>query len=187
MRAVWIEPSETFLAERRRRGQDKKDEVWDGVLHMVPPPLSHHTTVSFSLARILAVIGARRGLIARPDSDGLFEPGRDDSYRIPDGSLVRPEHLVKRGIEGAELVIEILSPHDESRDKFPFYAKLGVREIWLVEPNTLVVEVYTLAAGAYVTLPAAGSLTVSPLLGISLELDDGPRLQLRDGDDVYTV
>ena len=154
---------------------------------MVPPRLSHHTTVSFSLARILAVIGARRGLIARPDSAGLFEPGRDDSYRVPDGSLVRPEHLVRRGIEGAELVIEILSPHDESREKFPFYARLRVPEIWHVEPNALVVEVYSLTRGAYVRVPTAGNITISPLLGISLALDAGPMLHLRDGDDVHTV
>jgi hypothetical protein len=31
-----------MLDERRRLGQDVRDEMWDGVLHMVPPPGGAH-------------------------------------------------------------------------------------------------------------------------------------------------
>ena len=43
-------------------------------------------------------------------------------------SIARPEHVSKRGLESAEVVVEILSPHDEARDKFGFYAHANVRE-----------------------------------------------------------
>src|SRR5215831_6404963 len=42
MRAVWLQPDEAYLAQRHRLGHDKKDELWDGVLHMVPPASSAH-------------------------------------------------------------------------------------------------------------------------------------------------
>lgn len=56
----------------------------------------------------------------------------------------------ERGYEGAEVVIEVLSPNDESRDKFPFFATKDVREVWLVEPKTRAIELYELRKGRYV-------------------------------------
>jgi len=187
MRAVWIEPDESYLAERRLRRQDKRDELWDGVLHMVPQPSFVHCDVSTRLFGALRPIATRRGMRVMTGCLGVFEPGTDRNYRVPDVTVFRPEHIVKRGIEGAELVIEVLSPNDDSRNKFDFYAKLGVGEVWIVDPQALVVEVYSLTGGAYVRVPSTGNLTISPLLGISLELDAGPVLRLRDGDDVHDV
>src|SRR5262245_3094496 len=123
MRAVWLEPSETFLEERRRRGLDKFDEVWDGVLHMVPPGSYAHGLSTSRLFLALHAIAERRGLLAHGDGMGVFES--DDNYRVADATIARPEHVSKRGLEGADLVVEVLSPNDESRDKLPFYAKLG--------------------------------------------------------------
>jgi len=61
------------------------------------------------------------------------------NYRVPDLLVVAPEHVAERGIEArAELVIELLSPDDESRDKLPFYAQCGIPEVWLIEPETRV-------------------------------------------------
>lgn len=33
-----MEVPEAMLAERRRLGLDRRDEMWNRVLHMVPPP-----------------------------------------------------------------------------------------------------------------------------------------------------
>jgi hypothetical protein len=38
MRVVWLEAPGGLLEERRRLGLDIRDEMWDGVLHVVPPP-----------------------------------------------------------------------------------------------------------------------------------------------------
>ena len=141
MRAVWLEPDEDYLEKRRRHGQDRLDEVWDGVLHMVPPPSSLHHGLGFELSIALRAIGRPRGLVAHPDGMGVF--GSIKNYRIPDVTLARPDQISKRGLEGAELVVEILSPSDESRDKFPFYAHFGVREIWLIEAETRAIEIFT--------------------------------------------
>jgi hypothetical protein len=33
-----LDAPQAMLDERRRPGHDVRDEMWDGVLHMVPPP-----------------------------------------------------------------------------------------------------------------------------------------------------
>jgi len=181
MRAVWLQPDEAYLEERHRRGQDKKDELWDGVLHMVPPASYLHGHFDVELVVALRSIGKRRGWLAHTDNLGLF--ASEKSYRIPDATLARPDQVSKRGLEGAELVVEVLSPDDESYDKLPFYAKLGVREVWIIDPETRAVEIYALTQRAYQSV----ANDRSPLLGITLEIIAGPKLRLRDGDDVYEV
>lgn len=179
MRAVWLEVPEWFLEERRQLGHDKKDEVWDGELHMVPPPTLDHSHITFELAKALDHIALRRGLRTFTGETGLFDPAKGvKNYRIPDVVVVRPEHMSKRGVEGAELVVEVLSPHDESRQKFAFYAARGVKEIWLVTPSPRAIEIYELRGGEYADVTAGGR---SPLLGIDVTVGDGV-LHLRDGD-----
>jgi Uma2 family endonuclease len=180
MRAVWLEVPEAFLEERRRFGQDKKDELWDGELHMVPPPGSRHIFVARDLLNALEPVARQRGLRTMPDPAGLYGP--ENNWRIPDGMLVRPEMISERGAEHAELVIEVLLPNDESRAKMPWYAKRGVTELWLVEPSTRVVEVYALDAGNYRLVEPKGNVTTSALLGIELEVIAGPKLRVRDGE-----
>lgn len=174
MRAIWIQPDQSYLAERARLGLDKKDEVWDGVLHMVPPPAYQHEAIANELLLALAPIARRLGLLAR--TAGLFDWERN--YRVPDLSIVREDHISERGLEGAELVIEVLSPNDESRDKFVFFAKLRVREIWLVEAKTRELELYELRDGGYVRRHPP---LVSSVLGVPIEQRDG---QLIVGDAV---
>jgi Uma2 family endonuclease len=49
-------------------------------------------------------------------------------------------------------VIEIRSPHDETYDKLPFYAALGVHEVVIIDRDTKHPELYRLAGSQYVTL-----------------------------------
>jgi Uma2 family endonuclease len=187
MRAVWLEVPASFLEERRKLGHDKLDEVWDGELHMAPLPTSMHGRRGLDLCFGLKPIADRRGLMVWPDQTGMFGvAGSNTNYRVPDGSLTRPDQVSERGLESAELVIEMLSPHDESRAKFPFYAIAGVREIWLIEPRTRSHEVHALMEDGYQRIEAREGVTQSPALGIELSIVDG-KLRLRDGDYVVDV
>jgi hypothetical protein len=38
VRVLFIEAPQAMLDERRRLGLDRRDEMWDGVLHVVPLP-----------------------------------------------------------------------------------------------------------------------------------------------------
>ncbi len=121
MDAVWIDVPNAFLEERRRLGHDTRDEVWEGVLHLVPPGSYRHGHIIVSLYNALRPVAHRLGLLAHPDGFGLFarEP-QPENYRIPDVTLTRPDQVSERGLEGAELVIEVRSPSDESYKKLPF-------------------------------------------------------------------
>jgi Uma2 family endonuclease len=187
MRAVLVDAPKSLLEERRRRGLDVFDEVWDGILHMVPPPSTEHQRLGSRLHLTLGPIAASRGFEPFYES-GVFDPAAGDSnYRVPDLAFARPEDISKRGIEGkAALVIEILSPGDETRDKLPFYAAVGVAEIWIVDPATRQCELYVLRGQRYhAALPGDDGSVRSPALAVSLATVAGPRLRIAwSGGDV---
>ena len=189
MDAVWIDVPEEFLEERARLGHDRKDELWEGVLHLVPPAASPiHGLVAFNLCKALTRFAERRGWVAYPDGIGIYAPESEPaSWRIPDGAIARPDQVSDRGLEGALLAVEVLSPRDESRKKFSFYARVGLSEVWLIDPKTRQPEIYTLVDSAFVLLAAADGVHRSPLMGITLRVVDGPRLQLRDNDDFAEI
>jgi Uma2 family endonuclease len=178
MRAVMLEAPQSLIEERRRLGLDGLDEMWEGVLHMVPPPSQEHQRVEGRLFRALSAIAETRGLEAYTNF-GVFGAA-EQSYRVPDVVVAAAIHTSKRGVEGrAELVVEILSPNDESYDKLPFYAARGIPEVWIVDPVTRVAEVYALRDGRYVLVPSAGDGSVdAPVLALQISLVDGPRLRI---------
>lgn len=189
MRAVVLQPDPAWLAERHRLGQDRLDEVWDGVLHVVPQPSMVHMRFESELEAALRPIAMALGLEVFHQSN-VFDPVRGaQDYRIPDLLVASPEHVSERAVEGrCELVVEILSPHDESRDKFPFYARQGVQEIWLVEPRSRAVEVYVLRGDSYfaVTSNRAGAID-APRLGVTLETIAGPKLRVTSAAGIVEI
>jgi Uma2 family endonuclease len=137
-----LEVPQALLDDRRWKGADRWDEMWEGELHMVPPPSERHQDVSFRLIRVLGPLAAERGLLARFET-GLFRPGSDQDHRVPDQLYGRPELRSERGFEGgASLVVEILSPGDETYAKLDWYASVGVGEVLAVDPGTRAVELF---------------------------------------------
>lgn len=121
---------EALLERRRRLGQDLFDEVWEGVLHMNPAPHSQHGRLEWQLAGILAPLAGR----ARLRALGQFNLGDEGDYRVPDGALVRPGPDAVY-LPTAALVLEIVSPGDETWEKLDFYATHGVEELLIVDPQ----------------------------------------------------
>ncbi len=158
MRAMMREVPEEWLAERARMGLDLFDEMWDGVLHMVPPPGYLHQTLGGKIFSFLEPRFADRGIEVRYEM-GVYRPGSADrDYRVPDLVFFpanRPELISHRGLEGAPLaVLEIRSPDDETYDKFDFWAMLGVPEAIVLLPETRATELYRLAGGRYMATSA---------------------------------
>jgi Uma2 family endonuclease len=183
-----LDVPEELIEDRHRLGLDKRDEVWGGVLHMVPPPAPRHNFFAGDLLFALARIVAKHRLRATYEV-GVFDPvqGLRD-FRVPD-LVVAPQGLFSdRGVEGhATLVVEVLSPNDESRDKIPFYARVGVREVWLIDPVTRAIEIYHLRDAELVSVRPHGGVLHSDSLELDLETIPGPKLQLRDGTDTYEI
>jgi Uma2 family endonuclease len=189
MRTLLVAPDPDWLEERRRRGIDRQDEVWDGVLHVPPAPSMHHQRIEGTLAFVLRPLAVANGLECFTQLSILDPREHHRNYRTPDVALVDPRHLIQRGTEGpVELAIEVLSPDDESRDKFPFYAARGVKELWLVDPDTRAFEVYTLRGAAYFAILADDTGVVrAPALGLVLSLVDGPKLRLQWTDGAAEI
>src|SRR5262245_36414052 len=109
MRALMLDTPPELLEERRRKGLDKLDEVWDGLLHMVPPPTELHQRLATELSAALLPLARKKGLRLSHEA-GLFrQEASEHDYRVPDLLAYWPEDASKRGIERkAELVIEML-------------------------------------------------------------------------------
>jgi Uma2 family endonuclease len=148
------------LRERRRvSGLDRLDEVWEGVLHMVPAPNYGHARLTQQLAEILGSPARDAGLEA---AMGEFNLGDSiDDFRVPDGGLHCP------GTSGvwlhtAALVVEIISPGDETWQKLPFYAAHDVDEVLIVDPEKRSVHWLGLADGEYRPIERSGLIDLGP-------------------------
>lgn len=166
-----LDAPQAMLDERRRLGQDGRDEMWDGVLHMVPPAGGPHQRLSTRLVMALGPLAERRRLVPHVET-GLFRNEHD--YRVPDQLYCRAEHLSERGAEGAELVVEIRSPRDETYEKLDFYSATGVHELLVVHPEDRRVEMFRAVAGRLLPVQASrdGGLG-SEALGVEFCTVDG--------------
>lgn len=195
MRAVMLEVPEHILEWRRRTGADRRDEMWEGVLHMSPAPSNAHQQLSTELSAWLVWhLGFHRALVvtqeinvARP---GLGSDWRRD-YRVPDVTLGSRQGRaeIDRGThcEGApEVVIEIRSPGDESDDKAPFYFEAGALEVWIIDRDTRVPELHLRGEHGFERAPGEdGGWVVSPFTTVRLSEVAG-RLVVQLGDDEST-
>jgi Uma2 family endonuclease len=141
MRAIVLEVDERMLAERRRLGLDKWDEMWEGVLHMVPPASERHQGLEAELLVALRPSARRRGWKVRTDT-GVF--ASDNDYRVPDVVVYSREAASQRGVDGApEIVVEIRSPNDETYEKVPWYLARGARAVLVVDRDVLALQLFT--------------------------------------------
>ena len=107
------------------------DEVWDGVYVMNPAPGERHAEVVQQLAEVLGPLARAAGLIPRMS---IFNLGEPENYRIPDGALVR-ERGNRVYVPTAALVVEVVSPDDDTWKKLDFYAAHEVDELLIVDPE----------------------------------------------------
>lgn len=152
-------------------GDEVRAELIAGELYMAPSPRPLHQIVSARLMR--ALDRATRG----PESGLLLHAPMD--VHLPGGDIVQPDLLyiapgnlsiVRDWIRGVpDLLIEIVSSGHAERDRIVkrgLYARNGVPEYWIVDPEEQTIEVLRLSRSAYV--PAGyfgvGSTLVSAVL-----------------------
>jgi Uma2 family endonuclease len=153
-------PELEALKERRRRaGLDRLDEVWNGVLHMVPAPHSRHGKVAQQLAVLLDGPARAAGLEPAMGEFNLGESEND--FRVPDGGIHHPGPD-RLWCPTAALVVEIVSPNDESWQKLPFYAAHGVDEVLIVDPQERSVNWLGLTGGKYREVERSGLIELGP-------------------------
>lgn len=159
--------------------EEKRCELIEGEFYMVPSPSYSHQTISKALFLALNdfVNTHSLGQVLYAPLDVVLS---DEDVVQPDILFISKERtriITEENIRGApDLVVEILSPGTAERDltlKRKLYAKFGVREYWLVDPEHETIEVLSLSARGY---NKAGSYDIektlqSPLLkGLSLAI-----------------
>jgi Uma2 family endonuclease len=150
---------EALLERRRQAGVDRLDEVWQGVRHMVPGPSFEHARVSQQLAVLLDDPAREAGLLAAISEFNLGKSEHD--FRVPDGGLHR-SGAAGVWLSTAAVVVEILSPGDESRQKLPFYAEHHVDEVLLVDLAEQSVTWLALRGGNYEPVPRSRLIELGP-------------------------
>ncbi len=127
-------------------------ECIGGRLYMTPAPVTRHQRISKRLEMALMSILETDGHGELFRAPYLVEfPGTGDRVQ-PDILLVSNERrgiIGEKQVTGApDLVVEILSPSTAHRDrgvKLDLYARCGVREYWIVDPDEDVVDVWRFA------------------------------------------
>lgn len=147
MKTVVLGPApqelQALIDRRRALGLDGYDEVWDGEYHVAPAASSRHGAVQAAVLALLRDHAANPRLVVGP-----FNLGAAQNYRVPDGGLLR-DGDGGLYVSTAALVVEVISPDDESYAKLDHYAQHGVTELIYVHPEQHDVQLRRLTAGTY--------------------------------------
>lgn len=134
---------------------DRIELVYGDPVMMAPPTRLHQeilTEITRQLANFLE--GKRCKVYPAPFGVRLFEkdgdnPANVDTIVEPDISVVCDlNKLDQKGCKGApDMIVEILSPSTQRHDrlvKLGLYQRAGVREYWIVDPQSQSVQVHLL-------------------------------------------
>jgi Uma2 family endonuclease len=141
---------EQLIKHRHQLGQDLYDEIWEGDYHMAPAPGNDHGYLQHALTLLLG----RRAEAAGLSGSGPFNLGEPDDYRVPDLGYHRTRPA---GVWSptCAVVVEIVSPDDDTFVKFGFYAARGVDEVLVVDGAERTVHWFSLHGDEYA--PVVGS------------------------------
>ncbi len=148
----------------------RRYEIIEGELVEMPGARTRHQDIQLEIAMILRLYTREHhlGKVYVSPYDVLLSPV---NVVQPDVLFVSAANMAIIGalnVQGApNLCVEVLSPGSSTRDlreKRRLYARFGVREYWVVDPERDAVTVLTLDGDAYTTLvEATGDAAVRSL------------------------
>ena len=149
------------LADALTWDENERVELIYGVPYMMSPPIRVHQEILMELVVQIRTYlsGKKCRVYPAPFAVRLFESNGDHPQNVdtmvePDISVVcDSDKLDKIGCKGApDFVVEILSPSSLRHDrvtKFNLYQEAGVREYWIVDPESQTVQVFLLKDGHF--------------------------------------
>ena len=136
-------------------------ELIKGKLFILSPaPAERHQRILAGLSRIISnhFFGKKCSMYFAPFDVRLIKTGTNDSdvYTVvqPDLCVICDENKIdEKGCIGSpDWIIEILSPASSKKDlneKYNLYEENGVKEYWVVFPDSNVINQYVLKEGKY--------------------------------------
>lgn len=183
--------ADEIIARRADQPLSQYDECWEGRTVGPPAPNTEHYRLASRLTEACsAVINWDAGDQAVPGGN-VSDRDADwtKNFRIPDVIVaLAGGHAVDRGpywLGGPDLVMEIISPGEDPQAKCDFYAKVGCREVLIVDRDPWAVELYRLTGDALSLVGRAELPDSSPVASAVLPLvfqvvpgPDRPRVQV---------
>lgn len=196
------EIADALIAERRAKGIDLWDEVWEGAYIVMPSADIEHQDLLDNLVSVLKPFVRDRRLGSAYSTVNISDRvvGWQENFRVPDLVVfLKGNKAENRGAfwhGGPDLAIEIVSAGDRSREKLDFYTKVGTREVLIVDRKPWTIEQYSLRDGELQLVtdsdPNGGSEISSEILGLTFRLLPGeprPIIEIADSasDIVWRV
>lgn len=130
-------------------------EFEDGFVRVLPMPTTSHQDIVLFLLELL-ILFTRSKQLGKVLMAPIKVRMKERSYREPDLVFMLKEHLDRvheQYWDGADLVVEVVSPDHPPRDyeeKRADYAKAGIPEYWIVDPQTRRVLILALQGDTYI-------------------------------------
>jgi Uma2 family endonuclease len=127
-----------LIAERKRRGIDLYDEVWEGMYVMPSMPNNAHQLLVGDLGDIFHEVVKKSGRGQSYPGANVSDrrKGWEHNHRVPDLLVVlNNSRAIDCGTHfcgGPDFLVEIQSPGDDTEEKVPFYVSIGVRELLII-------------------------------------------------------
>ena len=160
---------------------DQRWELIEGVPYLMAAPTWVHqlicNRINLKIGQYLE--GKQCIVLCSPIDVRLNADTYDDTVVQPDIIVVCDKSKLDDGgsIVGApDMIVEILSPTSHSRDKlikFNQYLRAGVREYWIVDPESKMITVHILHSERYVTSAYGETDTVPVHVLEGCEIDLG--------------
>jgi len=137
---------------------DVRRELIDGVPYLMAGPNRQHQEISRNLLEQLLIFlkGKPCKVYYAPFDVRLNADTLDDTVVQPDILIVSDHSILDdAGCAGVpDMVVEILSPSTAGYDrtaKFNTYRRFGVKEFWIIDPETKTLAIHILTDGNYIT------------------------------------
>lgn len=190
--------AEQLRAQRTATGADRWDEVWEGTYMMTPLPNIEQQEIAGGLVSVVRQVLRRDEAVVLPGTNvSDREVGWEHNYRCPDIAVYLTGTAAKNcdthWCGGPDFAVEIVSDDDRTRDKIPFYAKVGTGELLIVDRDPWRLELLRLDAAELrsvgTSTPEAGHPIPSRALPLVFRLafaDERPSIVITHATDGRT-
>ena len=175
-----------LIRRRQETGGDRWDEVWEGVYVMNPLPNPEHQDIVAAVGGLLMALFrlTGKGVVFNGVNYATNPDDWQHDYRCPDIAVFLNDNTEAEQHDTfytgpADFLVEIVSLDDRVREKLPFYEKLRVHELLIIDRDPWQLELFRYADAklASVAVGTVEDVNVieSERLGVTFQLLPGEK------------